>query len=68
MLTGFRTSLEQTKVTIVALVVLHNIAIELKEREFPIEQEIEEDELEPLDFPVNLRGAAERAVFIQNNF
>jgi len=66
--TGFRTFLELTKISIVALSVLHNIAIMLKDREFTI-QVIEEQEQEPLRVAEeqNPRGSV-RAAFIQNNF
>ncbi|KAK7794896.1 hypothetical protein R5R35_007673 [Gryllus longicercus] len=65
--TGFRNSLENIKLYIVALAILHNIAIIFNEEEFPVEEEVvEEQELQPIQAVG--RGAAVRAAFIEENF
>lgn len=67
---GFRTSLENTKMYIVALAVLHNIAIELNEEDFEDDvSEISESQQAIPIIPQNtLRGNAVRATFIQENY
>ncbi|KAK7873799.1 hypothetical protein R5R35_005784 [Gryllus longicercus] len=65
--TGFRNSLENIKLYIVALAILHNIAIIFNEEEFPVEEEVvEEQELQPIQAVG--RGAAVWAAFIEENF
>lgn len=70
LLSGFRTSLENTKMYIVALAVLHNIAIELNEE--PFSNDDDEDTLpQPLtrqSQQSTARGSAVRAIFIEENF
>lgn len=70
LLTGFRTNLENTKMYIVALAVLHNIAIELNEQHFA-DNEQNEHLSQPPIAPLQqntLRGSAIRAIFIEENF
>lgn len=67
---GFRTCLENTKMYLVALAVLHNIAIELKEEEFSNE-DIDLSQFQPVAPTTHqntLRGNVVRATFIQENF
>lgn len=64
--TGFRNSLENIKLYIVTLAILHNIAIIVNEEEFPVEEVVEEQELQPIQAVG--RGAAVRAAFIEDKF
>lgn len=70
LLTGFRTSLENTKMYIVVLAVLHNIAIELNEECFNDNDNDEHLPQPPMAIIQSntLRGASVRALFIEENF
>ncbi|XP_023934425.2 putative nuclease HARBI1 [Bicyclus anynana] len=68
LLQGFKTKLDNTKVYIVALAILHNIAIQRQEQLDDVE---EHDEV-PVPVPPvtlnNMTGSSARAAFINDNF
>lgn len=67
LLRGFTTKLDNSKLFIVALAILHNIGID--KQDMPTERYMENDNI-PLLPPANnnLRGNASRATFIEENF
>lgn len=68
LLRGFNTKLEHTKLYIVALAILHNIAMYRQDLLDYIEEE--DDGNVPVPLPINnsLRGNSARAAFINENF
>ncbi|KOB72058.1 Uncharacterized protein OBRU01_07407, partial [Operophtera brumata] len=64
---GIYTKLDTAKATVVALAVLHNIAIGMNER-IDIVRYVRRRRARPLNPPGTLRGNVVRRDFIQNNF